>query len=84
MKFLVTGCFGFIVFNFLKKINEEYLNDFVVSGIDLHNNPYSKLNYEIFKGNRNFKFHEADIVNINELDFQSKEFDLIILISVFF
>ncbi len=78
MKILITGCFGFIGFNFLKKINEEYLNDFDVTGIDLLNNPYSKLNYEIFKGNRNFKFHEADIVNINELDFQSKEFDLII------
>ena len=78
MKILITGCFGFIGYNFLKKLNEEYLDDFDISGIDSLNNPYSKLNYEKFKGNINFEFHEADIVNINEIDFQSKEFDLII------
>ena len=49
MKILITGCFGFIGFNFLKKLNEEYLDDFDISGIDSLNNPYSKLNYEKFK-----------------------------------
>ena len=34
MKLLVTGCFGFIGYNFINFINENHFNDFEIIGVD--------------------------------------------------
>ena len=51
MKIIVTGCFGFIGFNFIKYIFKNYPNDFNVIGIDNLNNSCSMLNKEMFSDN---------------------------------
>ena len=43
MKVMLTGCFGFIGFNFLRSIQQNFPNDFEIIGIDNLNNKYSKL-----------------------------------------
>lgn len=78
MNILITGCFGFIGFNFLKEISEKYKDDFNISGIDLLDNSYSNLNFELMKSNKNYKFYAENIVNINQVNFESTNFDLII------
>ena len=78
MNILVTGCFGFIGYNFIKKISEDKNFNFNITGIDLLNNPYSQLNKEIFLRNNNFEFYQENITNINNLNIETKEFDLVI------
>ena len=78
MNILVTGCFGFIGFNFLKTVLEDYSKDFNVTGIDSLNNPYSELNYESIKEDYNFQFFKENIVNINNFEFDSNDIDLVI------
>jgi len=78
MNILITGCFGFIGFNFLKEIFENYKDDFNISGIDLLDNSYSNLNFELIKPNKNYKYYAENIVNIDQVNFESTNFDLII------
>jgi dTDP-glucose 4,6-dehydratase len=78
MNILVTGCFGFIGYNFIKKISEDKNFNFNITGIDLLNNPYSQLNKEIFLRNNNFEFYQENITNINNFNIETKEFDLVI------
>ena len=60
MKILVTGCFGFIGYNFINSILENNNKDFLLLGIDSLNNPYSKLNYKNLGDSEYFKFYEED------------------------
>ena len=53
MKVMLTGCFGFIGFNFLRSIQQNFPNDFEIIGIDNLNNKYSKINSTNYK-NKNF------------------------------
>ena len=78
MNILITGCFGFIGFNFLKEISKNYKSDFNISGIDLLDNSYSNLNFELMESNKNYKFYAENIVNIEQINFESTKFDLII------
>lgn len=77
MNILITGCFGFIGFNFLQTCLNDLQNDFNISGIDSLNNPYSKLNHNLIK-EENFEFFKEDIKNIMNVDFKNKNFDMII------
>jgi len=78
MKVMLTGCFGFIGFNFLRSIQQNFPNDFEIIGIDNLNNKYSKINSTNYK-NKNFTFIELDINDINEIDIKAiKNLDLII------
>ena len=78
MNILITGCFGFIGFNFLKENIKNYKSDFNISGIDLLDNSYSNLNFELMESNKNYKFYAENIVNIEQINFESTKFDLII------
>ena len=79
MKILVTGCFGFIGYNFINSILENNNKDFLLLGIDSLNNPYSKLNYKNLGDSEYFKFYEEDICNISNLDLSNKDqIDLVI------
>ena len=78
MKILITGCFGFIGYNFLKTLTEEYKKDFNLVGIDSLNNPYSLLNKKVFMEDNNFEFYHEDINNINNISFDSSDIDTII------
>jgi len=78
MNILVTGCFGFIGYNFIKTISEDKNFNFNLTGIDLLNNPYSQLNKESFLKNNNFEFYQENITNINNLNTETKEFNLVI------
>ena len=49
MKFLVTGCFGFIGFNFINYIKDKYGNDVFIYGIDSVESSCSEKNKEISK-----------------------------------
>jgi dTDP-glucose 4,6-dehydratase len=64
MNFLVTGCFGFIGYNFIKKINEEY-PEILIIGLDSLQNNCSIINKEQYKNAPNFKFIKSDINEIN-------------------
>ena len=76
MKVLVTGCFGFIGYNFLKYLYENYQSDFNIIGLDSLITKTSKLNEIEFKNFDNFKFYNIDINEINSID--EKSIDLII------
>jgi dTDP-glucose 4,6-dehydratase len=78
MNILVTGCFGFIGYNFIKELLEGKTSNFNIIGIDALNNPYSKVNKEIFTKNNNFEFYQENIENINNLKTETEEFDLVI------
>ena len=67
MKVMLTGCFGFIGFNFLRSVQQNFPDDFEIVGIDNLNNKYSKINSSNYQ-NKNFTFIELDINNINEID----------------
>jgi len=81
MKYLVTGCAGFIG----SKICEKLLNkDNEVVGVDNLNDYYDvKLKFyrlEILKKYKNFKFYKVDIENYRSLAeiFQNNKFDAVI------
>lgn len=78
MKILVTGCYGFIGFNFLQKLIKEHKDEFEVTGIDLLNNSYSKLNYQQLNTGENFEFLSENIIDINKINFKKNDFDLVI------
>ena len=42
MKIIVTGCYGFIGFNFIRYIIKNFNSDFKIIGIDNLNNSYSQ------------------------------------------
>ena len=75
MKIIVTGCFGFIGFNFIKYIFKNYPNDFDVTGIDNLNNSCSTLNKEMFT-DKNFTHIDLNINEVNQLE--NKDYDMII------
>ena len=75
MKIIVTGCFGFIGFNFIRYIFKNYPNDFDITGVDNLNNRCSILNKEIFNA-KNFNHIDLNINDINQLE--NKDYDMII------
>ena len=77
MKVLITGCFGFIGFNFLKIVSKKFSNEFEIIGIDSLEGQLSKYNKENFQ-HENFKFYELNINNISDLDEQISNIDVII------
>ena len=56
MKVLVTGCFGFIGFNFLNYIYKNFNEDFQIVGIDSLESSCSKKNQEAIPDLKNFQF----------------------------
>ena len=82
MKYLVTGCAGFIGYHLTKFLIKKNIN---VIGIDSINNYYdSKLKKDrlkdIFKDKKKFKFYKIDLCNKNKLKniFKKHKFDFII------
>ena len=67
MKVLVTGCFGFIGFNFLNYIYKNFNEDFQIVGIDSLESSCSKKNHEAIPSLKNFQFYEDSILNIQNL-----------------
>ncbi len=67
MKILITGCFGFIGYNFLKFLTQNDTDDIKIIGIDSLNLNTSKKNYELFSS-KNFEFINLDINKINQID----------------
>ena len=78
MKIIVTGCFGFIGYNFINYIQENTKNDFYIYGIDSLESPCSQINASNLKKKKNFEFFELNITNIDELDFSKKNIDAVI------
>ena len=79
MKLLVTGCFGFIGYNFINYINKNHFNDFEIVGIDSLNEKYSELNRKTFvEKNNNFEFYNLDINKIQELEHKIDNIDVLI------
>ncbi len=76
MNILVTGCFGFIGYNFLNYIKNYFPNDFNLIGVDSLISNTSKLNQIEFNKFENFDFYQLDINDIDTL--KKKDFDLII------
>ncbi|MDC3103758.1 GDP-mannose 4,6-dehydratase [Acidimicrobiaceae bacterium] len=74
MKVLITGCFGFIGYNFLKTIQKKYENEMEIIGIDALKLPTSKINSKTKFSN--FKFYEKDLNDIHELEIDN--LDLIV------
>lgn len=82
MKYLVTGCAGFIGYHVTKFLLKKNVN---VIGIDSLNNYYDpKLKKDrikdILNDKKKFKFYKTDLCNINSLKkiFQKHKFDYII------
>ena len=65
MKLIVTGCYGFIGFNFINYLKNKYKNEIKIIGIDNLNNYYSRKNFNICN---NFDFLKIDINNINKAE----------------
>jgi len=78
MKLLVTGCFGFIGFNFVNYIKDKYGNDVFIYGIDSIESSCSEKNKEISK---NLEGFEHKKININDLD--QENFDKVDIIINF-
>ena len=67
MKILVTGCFGFIGFNFLKYIDSNYKNEIEIIGIDSLESEGSTTNSVNYKNDK-FTFIKGNIVDINSVE----------------
>jgi len=67
MKVLVTGCFGFIGFNFLNYIIKNYNDDFEIIGLDSLESSCSKKNHDLTLKLKNFEFFEDSILNIENI-----------------
>jgi len=65
MKLIVTGCYGFIGFNFINYLKNLYKNEIKIIGIDSLNNYYSRKNFSI---DNNFDFLKLNINNINKVE----------------
>ena len=76
MNVLVTGCFGFIGYNFLNYLTKNFSEDINITGIDSLITNTSKLNQIEYKDSKNFKFFQLDINDVSSLE--KKDFDLII------
>tara|TARA_B100000401_G_scaffold160045_1_gene106900 strand:+ start:1410 stop:2441 length:1032 start_codon:yes stop_codon:yes gene_type:complete len=72
MNLLVTGCFGFIGYNFINFLNNHHKNEFNLIGIDALLSTTSKKNYNEFKSEKGFIFFENDINNIQEIEYLNK------------
>jgi len=72
MKLLVTGCFGFIGYNFIQNLD----NNFMITGLDSLESNSSRTNKNLFKNKNNFKFIQK---NINDLEVEDlKNIDIVI------
>ena len=78
MRIIITGCYGFIGFNFLNYLIENFPKDFYIVGIDSLENKCSNENAKKFIDHDNFNFIESNICNINDLDFDFKGFDTVV------
>lgn len=76
MKILVTGCYGFIGFNFLNYLNENYKDELQIVGIDSLESSCAKKNHQFSRNLNNFTFFEDSILNVENLDISNV--DLII------
>lgn len=75
MKILVTGCYGFIGYNFIKYLQKKYSKNIQIFGIDKLTNPYSIYNS---KKDQSFIFFNSDINEINSIEqLQIKNLDSI-------
>jgi len=76
MNLLVTGCFGFIGFNFINNLLKEKGDDFNIIGIDSLESSCSAYNKESLSNTKNFTYYKT---NINEIkDHNIQNVDLII------
>lgn len=73
MNYLITGCFGFIGFNFVKELLNE-TNDVYVYGIDSLQNKCSIKNEQISRNFDNFEFFNLDINLINDLEIRNIDY----------
>tara|TARA_B100001989_G_C24550321_1_gene474026 strand:- start:2397 stop:3395 length:999 start_codon:yes stop_codon:yes gene_type:complete len=78
MKIIVTGCFGFIGYNFINYLQENTKDEFYIYGIDSLESPCSQINAGNFKKKKNFEFIELNITNIDDLDFSKNNIDAVI------
>ena len=65
MKVLVTGCYGFIGYNFIQYLKEKYKTEIVIYGIDKLTNSYSTFNSKV---DDSINFFHADINEIDNID----------------
>ena len=68
MNVLVTGCFGFIGYNFLNYLTKNFSEDINITGIDSLITNTSKLNQIEYKDSKNFKFFQLDINDVSSLE----------------
>tara|TARA_B100000965_G_scaffold124755_1_gene103345 strand:+ start:1656 stop:2651 length:996 start_codon:yes stop_codon:yes gene_type:complete len=68
MKVLVTGCFGFIGFNYLNYIYKNFNEEFQIVGIDSLESSCSKKNRYLSPELKNFEIFEDTILNIHNLN----------------
>lgn len=84
MKILVTGCAGFIGFNFCNKVLLKQTNKHKIFGLDNLNNYYDinlkKSRLNILKKNKKFHFIQLDIKNKKKilLYFKKNKFDIVV------
>ncbi len=71
MRLLVTGCFGFIGFNYLNYIHKNFNKDFEIIGIDSLESTCSQKNRKLLPDLNNFEFFEETILNIEELKIEN-------------
>ena len=76
MNILVTGCFGFIGYNFLMYLNKNFPGDFNLVGVDSLITKTSRENQIEFDNSKNFIFYELDINDISSIEQHS--IDLVI------
>ncbi len=75
MKVLVTGCYGFIGYNFINYLKQKYKKEILIYGIDKLTTPFSEANSQI---ENEIKFFKYDINEINEIDsLQIKNLDAV-------
>ena len=75
MKIIVTGCFGFIGYNFINYLLNNFSNDIFIVGIDSLETNCSKLNAKNMQTNDNFLFIKEDICKILDTDYDFSDFD---------
>jgi len=78
MKIIVTGCFGFIGYNFINYLQKNYQNQFYIIGIDSLESNCSKINSNKFKTTDNFEFYNIDICEVDTLEINQKDIDSVV------
>ena len=76
MNILITGCFGFIGFNFLNFLTNNHRDDFKVTGIDALKSQTSIINKNKFLKENKINFFDLDINNIDNLNL--KDIDIVV------